>query len=63
MFALLALAGDLGRLSGPGTVGIVSDWMGGNLKSGLLIAMIFPVVLVIGVRFLKKAPAQRVKQE
>ena len=63
MFALLALAGDLGCLSGPGTVGIVSDWMGGNLKSGLLIAMIFPVVLVIGVRFLKKAPAQRVKQE
>lgn len=58
MFALLALAGDLGCLSGPGAVGIVSDWLGGNLKGGLLAAMIFPALLVIGVKLLKKAPAQ-----
>ena len=58
MFALLALAGDLGCLSGPGAVGIVSDWLGGSLKGGLLAAMIFPALLVIGVKLLKKAPAQ-----
>ena len=54
MFALLALAGDLGCLGGPGTVGVVSECMGGSLKSGLLIAMVFPILLVIGVKALKK---------
>lgn len=57
MFALLALAGDLGCLGGPGTVGVVSDWMGGSLRSGLLIAMIFPILLVIGVKVLRKKTA------
>ena len=57
MFALLALAGDLGCLGGPGTVGVVSDWMGGSLRSGLLIAMIFPILLVIGVKVLRKKSA------
>jgi len=46
MFALLALAGDLGCSSGPTLVGTVADALGGNLKAGILSAVVFPVVLV-----------------
>lgn len=47
LFALLALAGDLGCTLGPMTVGFVSDLFGGNLRAGMLGAMIFPAVLLI----------------
>lgn len=55
MFALLALAGDLGCGGGPSVVSIISDAVGSNLKAGLLAAIVFPVVLIVGIRFLKKA--------
>lgn len=54
MFAYLALAGDLGCSSGPTLVGIVSGAYNDNLKIGFLAAIIFPVVLIIGIRALKK---------
>ena len=54
MFALLALAGDLGCSSGPTIVGAVADALGGNLKAGILGAIVFPVVLV-GTILLMKA--------
>lgn len=54
MFALLALAGDLGCSSGPTIVGMVADALGGNLKAGILGAIVFPVVLV-GTILLMKA--------
>jgi fucose permease len=47
MFALLALAGDLGCSAGPTLVGFVSDAAGGNLKAGILAAAVFPLVMVI----------------
>ncbi len=47
MFALLALAGDLGCSSGPTLVGAVADAFDSNLKIGLLSAVIFPVLLVV----------------
>ena len=47
MFALLALAGDLGCSAGPTLVGFVSDAAGGNLKAGILAAAVFPAVMVI----------------
>ncbi len=47
MFALLALAGDLGCSSGPSLVGWVADGFGGNLKIGILAAIVFPLVLLI----------------
>ncbi len=47
MFALLALAGDLGCSSGPTVVGFVSDVFGGDMKKGILLAIIFPVVLLL----------------
>ena len=49
MFALLALAGDLGGSLGPSLVGKVSQMAGDNLKLGLLAAMVFPVVLIVGI--------------
>jgi len=46
MFALLALAGDLGCSSGPTLVGTVAEAMNDNLKIGILAAIIFPILLV-----------------
>lgn len=50
MFALLALAGDLGCSGGPTLAGFVSSNMEGNLKMGILAAVIFPVLLLVGIR-------------
>jgi len=54
MFAFLALAGDLGATISPTMVGSLSQMAGGNLKTGLLAATIFPIVLVFGLLILKK---------
>lgn len=49
MFAMLALAGDMGCSGGPTLVGLVSSAFGNNMKMGILFAIIFPVLLFIGV--------------
>lgn len=54
MFALMALAGDLGCSAGPGLVGMISELAEGSLKTGLLSAIIFPVVLIAGILMIKK---------
>lgn len=54
LFALLALAGDLGCTSGPSVVGKIADAAGGNLKVGILCAAVFPVVLIICMLIYKK---------
>lgn len=54
MFALLALAGDLGCSTGPTVVGMVSNMMNGSLKLGLLTAIVFPIVLIVGLLLCKK---------
>ncbi|MBS5874169.1 MAG: MFS transporter [Clostridiales bacterium] len=54
MFALLALAGDLGCSAGPSLVGFVSDAAQGNLKAGLLAAIGFPILLLLGLLACKK---------
>ncbi|MEE0883735.1 MAG: MFS transporter [Faecalimonas sp.] len=54
MFAFLALAGDLGATVSPAMVGSFSEMAGGNLKTGLLVATVFPVVLVFGLLILKR---------
>ncbi|MBO5269155.1 MAG: MFS transporter, partial [Clostridia bacterium] len=54
MFAFLALAGDLGAAVGPGMVGGIADAVGGNLKTGLLFATVFPAVLILGLALLVK---------
>lgn len=49
MYALMALAGDIGCSSGPTVVGFVANAFGGNLKAGLLAAIAFPVVILAGI--------------
>ncbi len=46
MFAFMALAGDLGCLAGPTLVGMLSSRFNDNLRIGILIAIVFPVVLL-----------------
>lgn len=57
MFALLALAGDVGCSSGPTVVGFAADLLHENLRLGLLGAVIFPVVLLVFSGLLKKRNA------
>lgn len=47
MFALMALAGDVGCGGGPTVVGFVAEHFSDNLKCGLLAAILFPIVLLI----------------
>ncbi len=47
MFAFLALGGDLGCMAGPSFVGEIAGASGDNLKTGLLIGIIFPVSLCL----------------
>lgn len=49
MFALMALAGDLGCSSGPTLVGMVSSHFGDSLNIGILSAIIFPILFLIGI--------------
>ncbi len=54
IFALLALAGDIGCSAGPTTVGFVSSALQDNLKLGLLSAIIFPVLMIAGLAMCRK---------
>lgn len=58
MFALLALAGDLGCSSGPTLVGFVSDAANGNMKLGILAGIIFPTVMILCLLLGKKNSKQ-----
>lgn len=49
LFAMLALAGDLGCSGGPTLVGFVSSAFSGNLRLGILTAIVFPVLLLAGL--------------
>lgn len=49
MFALLALAGDLGCSTGPTLVGLVSNTAGGSISVGLIAAIAFPLLLTVSL--------------
>ena len=53
MFALLALAGDLGCATGPALVGNISDAFQSNLKIGILFAICSPILLLLGLFLLR----------
>ena len=55
LFALLALGGDVGCSGGPTYVGLLSSAFGDDLKKGILCAVIFPVLIIVGIRGLKTA--------
>lgn len=47
MFALLAMAGDLGGSIGPGIVGRVTQSAGNNIQVGMGVGLVFPFILLI----------------
>lgn len=58
MFALLAMAGDLGGAFGPWLVGFTSQLRNDDLKAGMLVACVFPIVLIgtiIGIKIKTKS--------
>ena len=63
MFAFLALAGDLGAAVSPTMVGSISKMAGDNLKTGLMVATVFPVALVFGPLILKKKVGKATSRE
>lgn len=54
MFAMLALAGDMGCSGGPTMVGFISSLFENNLRIGILSAIVFPVLLLIGISLVRK---------
>lgn len=54
LFALLALAGDVGCSGGPTLAGFISGCFGDNLRIGILAAVIFPILLLAGTLALKR---------
>ena len=54
MFALLALFGDLGCTTGPGTVGVITSRFDGRLSVGILFAVVFPLLLLVALKLIDK---------
>ena len=59
LFALLALAGDLGCSMGPTLVGRVSAAAGDDLKKGILTAIVLPILLLVALWMNKKAEGEK----
>ena len=55
MFALLAMAGDMGGALGPWTVGNITQSAGDNMQKGMLAGCVFPIVLTIVLLIQKNA--------
>lgn len=47
MFALLAMAGDLGCMVGPTVIGWIAELLGNDLKAAFLVAALFPALIVL----------------
>lgn len=54
MFALLAMAGDLGGAFGPSLVGNVTQLAGDNLQMGMLAGSVFPLALIVSLLWMKR---------
>lgn len=54
LFALLALAGDVGCSGGPTVVGFVSGMASEDLKKGILAGIAFPILMLVSIFLLKR---------
>lgn len=54
MFAILALAGDFGCSFGPTVVGLATSVLNNDLKKGVFAAVVFPFVLILSLKVMKK---------
>ena len=59
MFALLAMAGDLGGAFGPSLVGFVTQQAGDRLQSGMLMGSVFPLVMIVLLILMKRNADKR----
>ena len=55
MFALLAMAGDLGGSIGPAIVGKVTQYAADDIRAGMGVGLIFPIVLIAMLFIMSKA--------
>lgn len=58
LFALLALAGDLGGSIGPFIVGNVAQKNGNNIQIGMCSGLIFPVLLILGLLIISRQKSE-----
>lgn len=59
MYAFMALAGDLGCSSGPTVVGMVADRADGDLRKGIAVAILFPVIMLVSTVLMKTKRGMR----
>ena len=59
LFALLALAGDLGCSGGPTFAGTMTSAFGGNMRLGILASICFPILMGLGLLMMKTTNQQR----
>lgn len=60
MYALLALAGDLGCSCAPAAVGFAADKLGGNLNFALLTGAVFPLLIIGAIAVLSVKNADKI---
>lgn len=58
MYAIMALAGDLGCSLGPTLVGLRANANGDNLKMGLSVGVLFPLIMLLGILVLNRTPVK-----
>ena len=58
MFALMALAGDLGCSGGPTLAGAIAGSFGDNLRLGILCAVAFPALMILGILLIRRTDAK-----
>lgn len=54
LFSMLALAGDIGCTVGPGWAGTFAECFDGNLKIGILGAIVFPLLMVVATTLYRR---------
>ncbi|MDO4547545.1 MAG: MFS transporter [Clostridia bacterium] len=54
LFALLAMAGDLGGALGPGLVGAITQNANDNLQTGMMVGCVFPLALIFSLIAMKR---------
>ena len=62
MFALLAMAGDLGGASAPGLVGWATQRAGDDLHAGILAGCVFPALLILGLIAMRRLAGRSGRQ-
>ena len=63
LFALLAMAGDLGGAFGPSMVGYATQLAGDDLRAGLQVGCIFPIGLMIGLIIMRRMTKKKQVQK